>query len=110
MLAYNTAVHSTTHYSPYELLFGHKPHIPDSVYDDTSNTTYPEYVKMLQHRMKHTRDRALEFIQRSKINSINYYDSHTRPSEYKVGDYVLLKNHLRLRKALSPLWKGPYKS
>lgn len=110
MLAYNTAVHSTTHYSPYELLFGHKPHIPDSVYDDTSNTTYPEYVKMLQHRMKHTRDRALEFIQRSKINSINYYDSHTRPSENKVGDYVLLKNHLRLRKALSPLWKGPYKS
>lgn len=109
MLAYNTAVHSTTHFSPYELLFGHKPNIPDSIYANASNTTYPEYVKMLQHRMKHTRDKALEFIEKSKINSKTYYDSRTRPIEYKAGDYVLLKNHLRLRKALSPAWKGPYK-
>lgn len=59
MLAYNTAVHSTTHYTPYELVFGHKPHIPDSIYN-LSGTTYPKYVKRLQHRMKHARDKALE--------------------------------------------------
>lgn len=109
MLAYNTSVHSTTHYSPYELLFGHKPHIPDSIYNETSTSTYPEYVRMLQHRMKLTRDKALEFVQKSKLNSKNYYDTHTRSVQYKVGDYVFLKNHLRLRKALSPIWKGPYK-
>lgn len=109
MLAYNTAVHSTTHYSPYELLFGHKPHIPTSVYEESSTATYPEYVRMLQHRLKFTRDKALEFIQKSKTASKQYYDTRTRPVEYKVGDYVLLKNHLRLRKALSPVWKGPFK-
>ncbi|KAH9644970.1 hypothetical protein HF086_003300 [Spodoptera exigua] len=38
-----------------------------------------------------------------------YYDAHSRPVRYKVGDYVYLKNHVRLRKALSPVWKGPYK-
>lgn len=109
MLAYNTAVHSTTHYSPFELLFGHKPRIPDSVYDDNSDTTYPDYVKLLQHRLKHARDIAIEYIHKSKINSKNYYDTRTRPVTYKVGDQVFLKNHLRLRKALSPMWKGPYK-
>lgn len=109
MLAYNTSIHSTTHYSPYELLFGHKPRIPDSLYDDNSAVTYPEYVKMLQHRMKHSREKALEFIHKSKARSKSYYDSHSRPATFKVGDYVMLKNHLRLRKALSPLWKGPYK-
>ncbi|KAH9638024.1 hypothetical protein HF086_014885 [Spodoptera exigua] len=62
-----------------------------------------------KHRLKHARDRALDFIHKSKENSKRYYDSRSRPQEYKVGDYVLLKNHLRLRKALSPLWKGPYK-
>ena len=109
MLAYNTAVHSTTHYSPYELLFGNKPYIPDSIYEETSNATYPEYVRILQNRLKYSRMKAIEHIQKSKTNSKNYYDTRTRPIQYKVGDYAYLKNHVRLRKALSPIWKGPYK-
>jgi transposase InsO family protein len=109
MLAYNTAIHTTTNYSPYELVFGHKPHIPNSVYESALDATYPDYVKMLQHRLQHSRNKAIENIMKSKESSKNYYDSRTRPVKYKVGDFVWLKNHLRLRRALAPIWKGPYK-
>ncbi|VVC87767.1 unnamed protein product [Leptidea sinapis] len=45
----------------------------------------------------------------SKESSKTYYDSHTRPVQYKSGQYIYLKNRLRLRWALSPVRKGPYK-
>ena len=109
MLAYNTAIHSTTNFAPFELMFGNKPYIPNSIFEESPGVTYPDYVRMLQNRLKYSREKALEHINKSKINSKTYYDSRTRPIQYKVGDFVYLKNHLRLRKALSPLWKGPYK-
>lgn len=109
IMTYNTNTHCTTNYTPYELLFGHKPFLPDSIYDSTSDTTYPEYLRMLNHRLKYSRDKAIDNINQSKENSKKHYDSHTRSPKYHVGDLVYLKNHLRLRKALSPIWKGPYK-
>ncbi|XP_047025498.1 uncharacterized protein LOC124634121, partial [Helicoverpa zea] len=109
MLTYNTTIHSTTKFTPYELVFGHKPFIPNSIYETTPNTTYSDYIRMLQHKFKFTREKAVENILKSKEHSKAYYDNHTKPPpNYKVGDLVYLKNHLRLRKALSPIWKGPY--
>lgn len=48
-------------------------------------------------------------ILKSKTISKSYYDTRTKPIKYKVGDMVYVKNHLRLRKALSSIWKGPFK-
>lgn len=109
MLTYNSSIHTTTRFTPYELIFGHKPFIPDSVFNSDPEVTYPDYVKMLQHRLKYSREKALENIRASKEKSKTYYDRHTRPVQYKVGEYVYVKNHVRLRKALSSVWKGPYK-
>ncbi|CAF4944161.1 unnamed protein product [Pieris macdunnoughi] len=49
IMTYNTSVHCTTNYTPYELLFGQKPLIPDSIYNTEPDNTYPEYLKMLTH-------------------------------------------------------------
>lgn len=64
---------------------------------------------MLQQRLKFSRSKAIENIQKSKEKSKTHYDNRTRSVNFKIGDYVYLRNHLRLGKALSPIWKGPYK-
>jgi transposase InsO family protein len=109
ILCYNTTPHSTTQYTPYELLYGHKPHIPNSLYETSDNLTYNEYVRALRYRMRFSREKALEYILKSKETSKRYYDSPSHVVSYKVGDLVYLKQHHRLRKALSPIWKGPFK-
>lgn len=109
ILAYNTTPHCTTQFTPFELLYGYQPSIPSSVYDSNDGTTYQEYIRALQYRMKYSRQRALENIQKSKESSKTYYDGSTKDIKYKAGDLVYLKQHHRLRKALSPIWKGPFK-
>lgn len=109
MLTYNTTVHSTTNFTPYELVFGHKAIIPSSIYDSSLESTYNSYVRVLQQRLRLSREKAIENILKSKTTSKTYYDKHTKIMKYKAGDMVYVKNHLRLRKALSPIWKGPYK-
>lgn len=109
ILAYNTTPHCTTNYTPHELLYGYKPSIPNSLYETTSNTTYNEYIRALQYRMRYSREKAIQNIINSKEKSKQYYDISSREITYKVGDLVYLKHHHRLRKALSPIWKGPYK-
>lgn len=109
MLTYNTTIHSTTNFTPYELVFGHKPYIPSSIYETSLEPTYNSYLRMLQQRLRISREKAFENILKSREISKAYYDKHTRPVKYKAGDMVYVKNHLRLRKALSPIWKGPFK-
>ncbi|KAJ0173294.1 hypothetical protein K1T71_011470 [Dendrolimus kikuchii] len=108
LISYNSTTHSTTNFSPHELLFGCKPYLPSSIYDINPTVTYPDYIKNLKHRLINTRNIARENILRSKERSKHYYDQHTREISYNVGDMVYIKYHHRLRKALSPIWKGPY--
>lgn len=108
MLAYNSNVHSTTGFAPFELLFGHKPYIPKSI-DSLDSNTYTDYVRALNHRLYYSRQKALQNIQHSKERSKQYYDSHSRPTTYNVGDMVYIRCHHKQNKALSPVWKGPYK-
>lgn len=109
ILSYNTTPHSTTQFTPFELLYGYKPSIPSSVYGANDNITYHEYIRALQYRMKYSRLKAIENMNQSKESSKKYYDSSTQQKTYKTGDLVYLKHHHRLRKALSPIWKGPFK-
>lgn len=62
MLTYNTTVHSTTNFTPYELIFGHKPFIPSSIYDTYLEPTYNSYVRVLQQCLRLSREKALEIF------------------------------------------------
>ena len=108
MIAYNSNVHSTTGFSPSELLFGFKPYLPSSI-DTLDTNTYTDYVRALNHRLYYSRQKAIENIRSSKERSKNYYDSHTKPITYNVGDMVYIRCHHKQNKALLPVWKGPFK-
>ncbi|XP_063834919.1 uncharacterized protein LOC135084105 [Ostrinia nubilalis] len=92
MHTYNTTVHSSTKFTPYELVFGHKPLIPNSVYESGPGTTYSDYTKMLQHKFKYTREKARENILNSKETSKTYYDSHSKPPPCYKAVFQKLRN------------------
>lgn len=108
MIAYNTNIHSTTGFQPMELLFGFKPYMPQSA-DTLDLNTYTDYIRALNHRLYYSRQKALQNIQSSKERSKQHFDAHAKPVTYKVGDMVYLRCHHKQNKAMSPIWKGPYK-
>lgn len=108
MLSYNTNVHSTTGFTPFELIFGFKPYVPKSI-DILEGGTYTDYIRALNHRLYYSRQKASQNIQSSKERSKNYYDRHTKPVTYSIGDMVYVRCHHKQNKAFSPVWKGPFK-
>lgn len=110
MFSYNTSIHSTTKYSPHELVFGYKPTLPSSLLNEPEfRYTYEDYVDQLKYRLNKSFEIAKNNILNSKEKSKLYYDRNVNEYNYKIGDMVLLKDETnKLGKKLSKLYLGPY--
>lgn len=105
---YNTTPHSSTGYTPYELMYGYPPKLPSVLKSNpTTSYNYDNYANELKARLQHSHQVAKENLIEQKGKSKKYYDKNTKPKTFCLGDKVLLKNHTRKNK-LSPLWTGPY--
>ena len=96
LLAYNATRSLVTGYSPYFLMFGHRPRLPvnllfPTVRRDENSQTTDEYVTSLYDKLKlalvSVRDAALLEAQRQK----QLYDRRARAVELHPGDKVLVK-------------------
>jgi transposase InsO family protein len=105
--AYNTSVHSTTGFTPYELAFGRKH---KSVFDPTSPT-----IKLPKSGEFYTRLRKIRRILLNKAqDNIRYqqrlskqrYDNHRKDTSYSRDDLVYVKAHGN-RTKLDQRWIGP---
>lgn len=75
-LSYNTSEHSTTKYSPYQLIFGKKPDLPSSITKPPEfKYYYDDYVTELAQRLRKSFEIARENIVKSKEKSYksNFY-------------------------------------
>ncbi|GFS55317.1 retrovirus-related Pol polyprotein from transposon 412 [Trichonephila clavipes] len=114
LLAYRSAVHETTGYSPSQMLFGRDLRLPcDLLFGRPSDTpsSPEEYVQNLQARFEDVHNLARERINLRTEKMKTRYDTKATGHQFKEGDKVWFYNPTR-RKGLSPKlqshWDGPY--
>jgi hypothetical protein len=108
MFCYNTSIHTSTAYTPYEFVFGRKPNIPSAFYKEPeAQYNYDNYVLDLKRMMQEAHKIArLNLITKKETNK-KYYDKTINNIDVNLGDKVLIKEHNK-RNTLSRNWTGPY--
>ncbi|GFX04395.1 retrovirus-related Pol polyprotein from transposon 412 [Trichonephila clavipes] len=114
LLAYRSAVHETTGYSPSQMLFDRDLRLPcDLLFGRPPDTpsSPEEYVQNLQARFEDVHNLARERINLRTEKMKTRYDTKATGHQFKEGDKVWFYNPTR-RKGLSPKlqshWDGPY--
>lgn len=115
LLAYRSATHESTGFSPSQMLMGLDLRLPcDLLFGRVPDTPLSpeEYVERLQERLAKVHHIARERINVASEKAKNRYDLKATAYDFKEGDSVWLWNPKR-RKGLSPklqtFWEGPYK-
>lgn len=105
---YNTTPSIYHDFSPFELVFGRKAMISETLSGDTVDPVYDldAYYHEVKYRMQLANKRANEFIFKAKQNRKVIYDKLSNKTNFKPGDLVMLSNENRTK--FDPWYKGPY--
>ena len=108
-LNYNSTVHASHKYTPYELIFGHLIRLPseDPIREYEKLTTYKDYLINLVKKLHDIRVIAHENLIDAKVKSKKYYDQKLHVKEFKVGDKVSLLFGKKPNKLDNP-YTGPF--
>jgi hypothetical protein len=108
--SYNTSIHESTRYTPYELVFRKIARAPssDSDINDLNNESYSTYLINLFNKIKDVQMYARENLINSKHRSKYYYDKKTKMNRININDMVYLLKEPRKNK-LSDQYTGPYR-
>lgn len=117
LMAYRSAEHEATGFSPAKLMFGRELRLPvDLTTGRPPGThlpdTHSDYVRALQRRLEETRHRASQHLKTAGQAMWRQYQGKTRNAEYIPGDLVWLHNPQRKpgrSPKLQSSWEGPYK-
>jgi hypothetical protein len=88
---YNTSTHTSTGYTPFELVYGFRSSMPSAL-QETPNIQYnfDDFLAELKGRLQTAHQVARERLISRKEKSKEYYDKNTKENTLKVGDKVLL--------------------
>jgi len=110
---FNTTPHTSTGFTPHDLLFGRTPNIPGLFKRDPPDAVYAydDFVKELHSRLQSSYQVARNNLVRHKERSKEYHDCNVNTPLFTTGDKVLLHDE-RIRRGrsakLSSPWVGPY--
>ncbi len=90
--SYNMGMRSSTGYTPYELVFGHQPHLPIDLLliprqDEMSES--PELVQKLAAHLKKIQNVAKSVNKMAQTKMKIRYDANTKDQNFAQGDLVL---------------------
>ena len=117
--AYNTTIHSSTKYEPYQVLFGRRPRLPIEIANIAGNveenkmtcSDYESYLAQLIKQLGIIRNKAFRAQYKAQMKAAERINKTRTPFIFQVGDWVL-KNVAITRvgneKKLKPQWVGPY--
>ena len=115
MMAYRSAEHESSGFSPNEMMLGRRVHLPANLMwerppEEISHVT-SEYVRDLEDHMERAHQFARENLARNSLQQKNRYDRRVAGNRYERGDSVWLHNPSkkvgRSPKLQRP-WEGPY--
>ena len=114
LLAYRTSHHATTGSTPFELMFGRDPRLPEDVLLSIPGAVEDpsQYAEVLKNRMQQARARVLKYMDIQQHRQKEYYDKGVRGKTYAVNDFVFLHNQAVGRgysKKFHKPWQGPFK-
>ncbi len=111
MYVLNTTDHSALGMSPYQALFAFVPPLGALGYprkESEDQTKFEEYYGLHRDQLLEVRKRAAEMLQDAQNKVIQRYNQHSHQIPFKIGDYVLYKNHTPKTK-FDPKYTGPWK-
>lgn len=110
VFCYNTNTHASFEekYSPFQLIYGKKPFLPEDFQSELVNPVYnhDDYIKMLQYRLHTANKQAREILMKMKHKSKNQYDKRAKPLSVSIGTRVKLFREPYDKK--SNVYDGPY--
>ena len=115
LMAYRTALHESTGFTPFALNFGRSPKLPvDLILGNTTGeeeADTPEFLQSVRKWLSASFKAARENAQKARERQQKYRDQGKRGTPYHIGDCVWL--HVPAIKAgrtkkFASLWRGPY--
>jgi hypothetical protein len=114
--AYNTAVHSSTGFSPSLLEFGRELRLPNDLLEPSENeeraVSHTEYAHQLKTRLTKAFKTAKDVLHTAHKTQKHFYDRWARANVFKEGDLVLWLDRKTRRGRCMKLnrpWTGPWK-
>lgn len=91
--SYNSSKHHAHNFSPHELIFGEKFDIASFSQPQSEPLyTFDDFITDLKRKLCSTQHAAVEHLKINKEKSKIQYDQKLNPTEFKIGDKVLLIN------------------